>query len=101
MPAIKKLKKKNVNINGPFSADTLFLKKNIKKYNVVIGMYHDQVLTPIKTMFEFKAINVTLGLSFLRLTPDHGPNNTMLGKNKSSPISLNEIFKFLNQIREN
>ena len=101
MPAIKKLKKKNVNINGPFSADTLFLKKNIKKYNVVIGMYHDQVLAPIKTMFEFKAINVTLGLSFLRLTPDHGPNNTMLGKNKSSPISLNEIFKFLNQIREN
>jgi len=101
LPAINKLKKKNININGPFSADTLFLKKNIKKFNVVIGMYHDQVLTPIKTLHEFNAINITLGLPFLRMTPDHGPNNSMLGKNKSNPTSLIETFKFLSQIREN
>lgn len=101
LPAINKLKKKNININGPFSADTLFLKKNIKKFNVVVGMYHDQVLTPIKTLYEFKAINITLGLPFLRITPDHGPNNSMLGKNKSNPASLVEAFKFLSQIREN
>jgi 4-hydroxythreonine-4-phosphate dehydrogenase len=101
LPAVKKLKKKNINIKGPFAADTLFLKKNINKFNVVIGMYHDQVLTPIKTLHEFKAINITLGLPFLRMTPDHGPNNSMLGKNKSNPTSLIETFKFLSQIREN
>ncbi len=101
IPAIKKLKKKKININGPFPADTLFLKSNIKKFNIVIGMYHDQVLTPIKTLHEFEAINVTLGLPFLRMTPDHGPNSTMLGKNKSNPTSLIELFKFLNQIRDN
>ena len=101
IPAINKLRKKNINIRGPFPADTLFLKNNIKKYNVVIGMYHDQVLTPIKTLHEFNAINITLGLPFLRMTPDHGPNNSMLGKNKSNPASLIEVFKFLNQIREN
>ena len=64
-------------------------------------MYHDQVLTPMKTLFGFKAINVTLGLPFIRITPDHGPNNLMLGKNKSDPTSLIETFKFLSQIREN
>ena len=101
LPAIKKLKKNNIKISGPFSADTLFLKKNINKFNVVIGMYHDQVLTPIKTLYGFKAINVTLGLPFLRITPDHGPNNLMLGKNKSDPTSLVEAVKFLNRIREN
>ena len=101
LPAIKRLKKKNININGPFAADTLFLKKNINKFNVVIGMYHDQVLTPIKTLYEFKAFNITLGLPFLRMTPDHGPNNFMLGKKRSDPSSMIEIFKFLSQIREN
>ena len=64
-------------------------------------MYHDQVLTPIKTLHEFEAINITLGLPFLRITPDHGPNNSMLGKNKSSPASLIKAFKFLGQVREN
>ena len=64
-------------------------------------MYHDQVLTPIKTLYGFSAVNITLGLPFLRITPDHGPNNIMLGKNKSDPASLVEIFKLLNQIREN
>ncbi len=101
LPAIKKLKKKKINIKGPFSADTLFLRKNVSKFNIVIGMYHDQVLTPMKTLYEFKAINITLGLPFLRITPDHGPNNLMLGKNKSDPTSLIEIFTFLGQISDN
>ena len=59
-PAIKLLKKK-IDISGPFSTDT-FLKKNINKFDVIIGMYHDQVLTPIKTLFNFNAINITVGL---------------------------------------
>ena len=81
IPAINYLKKK-IKISGPFSADTFFfLKKNIKEFDVVVGMYHDQVLTPIKTLFKFKAINVTVGLPFIKVTPDHGPNQEMIGKN--------------------
>ena len=58
-------------------------------------MYHDQVLAPIKTLFEYNAINITLGLPFIRVSPDHGPNKDMVGKNKSSPISLIKALSFL------
>ena len=94
-PAIKSLTKLNYKIFGPFAADTIFLKKNREKYKVVVGMYHDQVLTPIKTLFEYDAINITLGLPFLRVSPDHGPNELMMGKNKSNPLSLIRAITFL------
>ena len=58
-------------------------------------MYHDQVLTPIKTLFEYDAINITLGLPFLRISPDHGPNEKMMGKNKSNSLSLVSALTFL------
>ncbi len=95
-PVIKSFKNK-INVKGPFPADTIFLKDNRKKFDVIIGMYHDQVLTPIKTIFEYDAINITIGLPFLRVTPDHGPNEKMIGKNKSNPISLIRSLEFLNQ----
>ena len=60
-------------------------------------MYHDQVLGPMKTIFEYDAINITLGLPFLRVTPDHGPNEKMVGKNNSNPISLINAIKFLDK----
>ena len=97
LPAINYLKKKKINISGPFSADTIFLKDNRKKYNVIVGMYHDQVLTPMKTIFGFDAINITIGLPFVRITPDHGPNYKMFGLNKSKPDSLIQAFSFLNR----
>ena len=62
-------------------------------------MYHDQVLTPLKTLFGFNAINITLGLPFLRISPDHGPNFEMIGKKKSDPKSLIESIKFLDKIK--
>ena len=95
-PTIDSLKKK-YNIKGPFPADTIFLKNNRKNFDVIIGMYHDQVLTPLKTIYEYNAINITLGLPFLRISPDHGPNEKMMGKKKSSPISLIESIKFLDK----
>ena len=95
-PAIKSLKNK-IDVKGPFPADTIFLKNNRCKFDVVIGMYHDQVLTPIKTIFEYDAINITLGLPFLRVTPDHGPNEKMIGKNISNPISLIRSLEFLDK----
>ena len=98
IPSIKYLKNKKINITGPFSADTFFLKKNIEKYDVAVGMYHDQVLTPIKTLFNFDAINLTIGLPFVRVSPDHGPNYEMIGKNKSDPASLFYAMEFFNKI---
>ena len=95
LPAIKKLKKLKYNIEGPLAADTIFLKNNRKKFDLIIGMYHDQVLTPIKTLFEYDAINITIGLPFIRVSPDHGPNESMLGKNKSNYLSLLNSIKFL------
>ena len=94
-PTVKTLNKSNYKVSGPFAADTIFLKNNRKKYNVIIGMYHDQVLTPIKTLYEYDAINITLGLPFLRISPDHGPNEKMMGKNKSNSSSLVSALTFL------
>jgi 4-hydroxythreonine-4-phosphate dehydrogenase len=94
IPAIKFLIKKKYKVSGPFAADTIFLKEQSKNYDVVIGMYHDQVLTPIKTIFGFDAINITLGLPYIRISPDHGPNVSMLGKNISNPKSLVSALKF-------
>jgi 4-hydroxythreonine-4-phosphate dehydrogenase len=95
LPSIKKLKKLKYNIEGPLAADTIFLKNNRKKFDLVIGMYHDQVLAPIKTLFEYDAINITIGLPFIRVSPDHGPNESMLGKNTSNYSSLLNSIKFL------
>ena len=95
LPSIKKLKKLKYNIEGPLPADTIFLKNNRKKFDLIIGMYHDQVLTPVKTLFEYDAINITIGLPFIRVSPDHGPNESMLGKNKSNCLSLLNSIKFL------
>ena len=97
-PTIKILKKKGFKINGPFPADTLFLEENRKKFDVILGMYHDQVLTPIKTLYEFDAINITMGLPFIRVSPDHGPNYKMVGKNRSDYSSFLKSVKFLDQI---
>ena len=97
LPAIKILKQKRIKVLGPFPADTIFLKKNRKKFNVIIGMYHDQVLAPMKTIFGFDAINITIGLPFIRITPDHGPNYEMFGLNKSKPDSLIQAFSFINK----
>ena len=97
IPAIKRLRSEKLNIQGPFSADTFFIKKNIDYYDVVVGMYHDQVLTPIKTLYNFNAINITIGLPFIRISPDHGPNISMYGKNKSDPSSIFCAMDFLNK----
>ena len=93
-PTIRYLKKK-YNVSGPYSADTIFLKNNRKNFDVIIGMYHDQVLTPLKTLFEYDAINITLGLPFDRISPDHGPNEKMIGRNISNPLSLLRAIQFL------
>ena len=94
IPAIKMMKKKGLNIYGPLISDTLFI-NDYKKYDVIVGMYHDQVITPFKTLFKFNAINITLGLKYLRVSPDHGTATNLIKKNKGNPASLMKCFKFL------
>ena len=96
-PTVQSLKKLKYNVDGPLSADTAFLKQNRVKYDVIIGSYHDQVLTPLKTLVEYDAINITLGLPFTRISPDHGPNEKMVGKNISNPLSLIKAISFLDK----
>ena len=97
IPTIKLMKDKKYKVYGPFAADTIFIKDNYKKYDVIIGMYHDQVLGPMKAIFEFDAINITLGLPYTRISPDHGPNFSMFGKNLSNHESLLKALIFLDK----
>ena len=96
LPAIKKLKKNGINVKGPIPADTAFI--NSKNYNIIIGMYHDQVLGPYKTIFNFNAINITAGLPYLRVSPDHGTGKDIIKKNLANPLSLIESIKFFKPI---
>ena len=96
-PTVRQLSNGGFKTSGPYSADTIFLKKNRSKFDVVVGMYHDQVLTPMKTLFEYDAINITLGLPFTRISPDHGPNENMIGENTSNPLSLIRAIEFLDK----
>lgn len=87
IPAIKKLKNLKIKVFGPFVADTLFI-NDFKNYNVIVGMFHDQVLAPFKSIFKFNAVNITLGLKYLRVSPDHGVAVDLVGKNKADETSL-------------
>ena len=94
IPAIQKLRKLSVNVDGPLVADTIFV-NNFKNYDVIVGMYHDQVLAPFKTLFKFDAINITLGLKYLRMSPDHGTAINLIGKNKADFSSLLACINFI------
>ena len=96
-PSVKYLSSKGYRIEGPFAADTIFLKQNRIKYDVILGMYHDQVLTPFKALKEYDAINITVGLPFFRISPDHGPNKKMFKKNLSNPLSIIRALEFLDR----
>lgn len=96
IPAIKKLKKIGIKLDGPLSSDTVFI-NNYKNYNVIVGMYHDQVLTPFKTIFKFDAINITLGLKYVRISPDHGVATNLIGKKQADPKSLISCIDFLDK----
>ena len=89
IPAINEAKKmQNCFLEGPISADTAFSSEKRKVYDVAICMYHDQALIPIKTLDFFNGVNVTLGLDFIRTSPDHGTGFDIAGKNIANPDSL-------------
>lgn len=99
IPAIKKLKKLGINIHGPLSADTIFINE-YKKFDVIVGMFHDQIIAPFKSLYKFDGINITLGLDYLRVSPDHGIAKNLIGKKKANPTSLTECIKFISKFKE-
>ena len=99
-PALIKLKKIKIDIKGPFPADTAFNRQKTNTYDVIVGMYHDQVLAPFKALYGYDAINITLGLKYLRLSPDHGTAQDIIGLNKGNPESLESAINFLNRIND-
>ena len=96
IPAINNLKKLGINIKGPLVSDTIFI-NDYKKFDVIVGMFHDQVLSPFKALFKFNAINITLGLKYLRVSPDHGVAKNIIGKNKADTTSLLQCINFINK----
>ena len=96
IPAINKLKK-NYPIIGPLSPDTSFLQREKLQIDVLIGHYHDQILTTFKTKFDFNAINITIGLPFIRISPDHGIGTGIIGKGIADPKSFKKAVKFFSK----
>ena len=92
-PAVARLKDKNIAASGPFSADTMFHAEARKAYDVAICMYHDQALIPIKTLAFDTGVNVTLGLPFIRTSPDHGTAFDIAGTGRASARSLTEAMR--------
>ncbi len=96
-PVIDKLKGR-LNISGPYPSDTVFIKGNLKKFDVIVGMYHDQVLAPFKAIYGFDAVNLTLGLPYIRMSPDHGVAEDKKKLNISNPQSLNRCIEIISKL---
>ena len=92
-PTLKELRAQGINVSGPYPADTLFHTTARQNYDVVLAMYHDQALIPIKTLGFEEGVNTTLGLSFVRTSPDHGTACDIAGKGIANPKSLIEAIK--------
>ena len=95
IPALKKLRREGIAVSGPYPADTIFIDR-FKKFDVIVGMYHDQVLPAFKALCKFDAINITLGLKYFRVSPDHGVAKKIINKNKANPLSLINCINFFN-----
>ncbi|MBX4336181.1 4-hydroxythreonine-4-phosphate dehydrogenase PdxA [Bartonella raoultii] len=100
-PAIEYLKKKGLDVIGPLAADTMFHKCARKTYDAALCMYHDQALIPVKTLDFSNTVNVTLGLPFIRTSPDHGTAFDIADKGIASPESFIAALKLAHQLAEN
>lgn len=100
-PAINILKKNRIDAKGPFPADTLFHSEARVNYDAVLCMYHDQALIPIKTIDFFGSVNITLGLPFIRTSPDHGTAFDIAGKGKARETSLTKAVQIAHEMALN
>lgn len=92
-PAIQALRAGGLDISGPFSADSMFHEAARARYDAAIAMYHDQALVPLKTLAFDTGVNATLGLPFVRTSPDHGTAFSLAGTGEASPTSLVAALK--------
>jgi 4-hydroxythreonine-4-phosphate dehydrogenase len=97
-PAIEQARAAGIRASGPFSADTMFHRTARQDYDAAVAMYHDQALIPIKTLAFERAVNLTLGLPFIRTSPDHGTAYGLAGSGKADPNSLLEALKLADSI---
>ena len=97
-PAVAKLAAEGIDARGPVPADTLFHPAARKTYDVALCMYHDQALIPIKTIAFDRAVNVTLGLPFVRTSPDHGTAFDIAGSGRADPSSLLAAIKLAQRL---
>ena len=95
---IKTMRKKHIKVDGPIPADTAFIKKNIKEYDIILTMYHDQGLPVIKFNNFKKTVNVTLGLPIIRVSVDHGTALDLVGTGKIDTSSFLEAIKVAKSI---
>ncbi len=99
-PAIETLRRAGIDARGPLAADTMFHAAARRGYDAALCMYHDQALIPIKTLDFDGAVNVTLGLSFIRTSPDHGTAFDIAGKGIARPDSLIAALKLAAEMAE-
>jgi len=99
-PAVETLRLEGIDARGPFPADTLFHAAARENYDVAIGAYHDQVLAPAKTLAFESAVNVTLGLPFVRTSPDHGTAFGIAGTGTANPASLIEAIRLARRLAD-
>jgi 4-hydroxythreonine-4-phosphate dehydrogenase len=97
-PAIKALKAEGIDVRGPLPADTMFHPSARAKYDAALCMYHDQALIPIKMLAFERAVNLTLGLPFVRTSPDHGTAFDIAGTGRADPSSLIAALKLAARI---
>lgn len=97
-PAIAAAQAEGLDVQGPYPADTLFQAEARAAYDVALAMYHDQALIPIKTLAFDRGVNVTLGLPFLRTSPDHGTAFAIAGTGRARPDSLIEALKLADRM---
>lgn len=98
IPAIKKAKRRKINVQGPFAADTLFSPDVTGQFDAIVAMYHDQGLIPVKTLCFTNLVNLTIGLPFIRTSPAHGTAFNIAGKKKANPASMCEAIKLATQL---
>jgi len=97
-PAIEALQTEGHDVSGPHSADTLFHAQARETYDAVITMYHDQALIPIKTLAFDRGVNTTLGLPFIRTSPDHGTAFDIAGTGRASVTSFAEALRLADRL---
>jgi 4-hydroxythreonine-4-phosphate dehydrogenase len=97
-PAVQKARQQGLNVEGPLSADALFYYVLRGDYDVVVAMYHDQGLVPLKMIGFETGVNWTLGLPFIRTSPDHGTAYNIAGQNKASPASMLSAIRLARQL---